>query len=259
MSYVTRSGTGQSVEASARPRFFFVLSLVLLFVVFLGFAPTFYLDPLFDTRTDYRPTPVYIKIHAIILTMWFVGQVVQSGLIQRGRRNVHRTIGVIGAGIAAGVIITGVVATLIAVPHAEEFGISPRARLNVLVAANSFNLLVFAALVSLALHYRSRPQYHKRLMLIASIAIIGPAVSPFRQLGIFLQSLLPESISIPVPLMFWVLLIVSIALYDLLSDRRIHPATIWGGCAKAAATVMTISLVKSGYAGSYVNWLESWL
>ena len=231
----------------------------MLIVVFLGFAPTYYLDPYFDTAVEFRPMPAYLMIHALVLTMWFVGRVVQSGLIQTGRRNMHRTLGMIGAGLAAGVVITGIVATVNAIPHAEEFGIAPRARLDVLVASNTSNLLVFVTLVSLALRYRPKPLYHKRLMLIASIAIIGPAVSPLRALGNFLGSLLPGSISIPVPLIFWMLLVASIVLHDLSSIRRIHPATLWGGCMKAAATVVTISLVNSGHAASYVNWIESWL
>lgn len=258
MAYVTRSDGSQADRTATRPRFFFVLSLVMLIVVFLGFAPTYYLDPLFDTAIEFQPMPVYLAVHAVVLTMWFVGQVVQSGLIQTGRRNIHRTLGVIGAGLAASVVITGIAVTVYAIPHAEEFGIAPRARLDVLVAANTFNLLVFATLVSLALRYRSKPQYHKRLMVIASIAIIGPAVSPLRALGQFLESLIPASISIPVPLMFWVLLIASLLLHDLSNTRRIHPATLWGGSMKAAATLATILLVRNGYAASYVNWIESW-
>lgn len=234
------------------------MSLVLLILVFLGFAPTYYLDPYFDTTIEFQPMPFYLTIHAMILTMWFVGQVMQSGLIHAGRQKMHRTLGVIGAGFAAGVVITGIVATVMAIPHAEDFGIEPRARLDVLVASNTFNLLVFATLVSLALRYRLKPQYHKRLMLIASISIIGPAVSPLRALGKFLGTLLPGSISIPVPLLFWMLLIATIILYDLTISRRIHPATIWGGCMKALAAFATISLVNSGHAALYVDWLESW-
>ena len=197
--------------------------------------------------------PAYLKVHAVVLSMWFVGQVVQTGLVQAGRRDMHRKFGLIAACLAAGVVITGIVVTVLAIPHAEAFGITPRFRLDILVAANTLNLLVFCMLVSLALHYRAKPQYHKRLMVIASIAIIGPAVSPFRALGQFLGALLPDSVSVPVPLIFWVLLIISIALYDLSGSGRLHRATLLGAGLKAAATVVTIVSVNSGFAASYVN------
>jgi len=258
MAAVMSSETNRSSKTSKRPRFFFLLTIVMLIVVFLGFAPTYYLDPFFDTAIEFQPMPGYLTIHAFILSLWFVGQVIQSALVQTGRRSIHRTVGVIAAGLAAGVFITGIVVTVYAIPHAEEFGITPRARLNVLVASNTMNLLVFCTLVSLALYFRSRPQYHKRLMLIASIAIIGPAVSPFRALGQFLGTLLPESVSVPVPLLFWVVLVVLIVIYDLSVDGRIHRATLWGGGMKIAATAATLSLVNSGLAGSYVDWIESW-
>ena len=256
---VTSPVANRAGKTSGRPRFFFLLSLVMLVVVFLGFAPTYYLDSHFDTAIEFRPMPLYLAIHALVLTMWFVGQVVQSGLIQARRRDMHRTFGAIGAGLAAGVVITGIVVTMNAIPHAEQFGIPRGIPLNVLVASNTVNLLLFCTLVSLALYCRSKPQYHKRYMVIASIAIIGPAVSPFRAFGKFLGALLPDSLSIPVPLVFWILLVVSIVLYDLSSSRRIHPATLWGGGMKAAATVVTISLVNSGLAALYVNWVESWI
>ena len=230
----------------------------MLIVVFLGFAPTYYLDSFFDTKIEFRPMPGYLAIHAFILSMWFVGQIVQSTLIQTGRRTMHRKVGVIAAGLAAGVFITGIVVTVYTIPHAEEFGITPRAGLIVLVMSNTMNLLVFLTLVSLALYFRSKPQYHKRLMLIASIAIIGPAVSPFRALGQFLGSLLPDSVPIPVPLLFWLVLIASIVIYDLLDTGRIHRATLWGGGMKFAATAITLSLVNSGLADSYVDWIEGW-
>jgi hypothetical protein len=185
-----------------RSRFFFVLSFLMLVLVFLGFAPTYYLDALFDTAVEFHPMPLYLTIHALVLTLWFVGQVVQSSLIQTGRQVMHRTLGLIGGGLAAGVVITGIVATANAIPHAEAFGIAPRGRLDVLVVSNSLNLLVFSTLVCLALTYRTKPDYHKRFILIASIVIIGPAVSPLRELGALLGSLLPDTVSIPVPLMF---------------------------------------------------------
>lgn len=255
MSDVTSSLVSPVDGARIRPRFFFALSVAMLAVVFLGFAPTFYLAPAFDTPTDDHGMPVYLVIHAFFLTAWYVGLVVQSGLIGRGRRDVHKTLGLYGVGVAVGVIITGAVATLMAIPRAAELGTFTPERLNVLVTTNTFNLLVFIVLVSVAIHRRSKPQVHKRLMLMASIAIIGPAVGPGRMFGGFLQSLLPDSM-IPVPLVFWILLVVPMVVHDVMNSGRVHPATAWGGGAKAAAVVITVALVNGGGAAAYVDWLQ---
>jgi hypothetical protein len=229
-----------------RSRFFFGLTVALIVIVFVGFAPTFYLDPWFDTATDDHPFPTYLVIHAALLTAWFAGLVVQSALITRGRVDVHRKLGVIAAGVAAGVVVMGVIATIEAIPHAPD----------VLVTANSWNLLVFAVLVAAAIWKRSRPQVHRRLMLIAAISIIGPAVSPQRMFGAYLQSLLVDVVQIPLPLVFWVVLIVPMIVNDLLTMRRVHAATAWGVGAKATATLATVTMVNSGAAAAYVGWLS---
>ena len=207
MSQVTVARVSAAAGARVGSRFFFAYAVVLLIVVFLGFAPTFYLDPLFDTPTrvtsvvypDARPMPIYLSLHAVLLTAWYVGLVVQSSLIGRGRHDMHRTLGVFGIAVAAGVVISGAVATLGLIPRATGE--------HVLVTANSLNLVVFATLVSLAIYKRRQPQVHKRLMLVASVAIIGPAVGPDRMFGIFLGRLVPDFVLVPVPLVFWVLLL----------------------------------------------------
>lgn len=239
-----------------KPRFFFALASSLLVFVLLGFGPTFYLAPLFETSWDARGIPVDLIVHATFLTAWFVGLVGQSGLILTGRRAVHERLGRYGVVCAAGVFITGAAATVLVVERAAAFGAPPRALVETLVTSNTVNLLVFASLVSIAIYKRAKPQVHKRLMLIASIAIIGPAVSPARPFGVFLRSLLPDFFTVPLPLVFWVLLVIPMFVHDVRTVGRVHPATLWGTAAKATAVLITLGLVASGASTAYANWLE---
>lgn len=103
---------------------------------------------------------------------------------------------------------------------------------------------------------RAAPQVHKRLMLIASVAISGPAVGPDRMLGMFLGRVVPDVLALPPPLIFWVLLLGALAVDDVVSLGRVHPATAWGSGAKTGAAVTTIVLARSGGAAAYVEWLE---
>ncbi len=249
---------GGSQARTSPPQFFFVVSIVLLLTVFLGFAPTFYLPRFFDTPSDPRPMPTHLILHPVFLTAWYAGFVLQSGLIVSGRRRVHRTLGVAGVGVGFGAIVTTVVATLQAIPRASDFDFPPREFINRIVTVNTVNLLLFIALLSLAIYNRSKPQAHKRLMLIASIAIIGPAVSSSRLLGNFVQSLLPDYFP-NFALMFWVLMVGALIVHDLRTLGRVHPATAWGGGAKAISTAVVLALFNSGAPAVYVDWLESLL
>jgi hypothetical protein len=157
----------------------------------------------------------------------------------------------VGVFVAAGIVFTGAIATLGLIPRDT----SPR--IDTLATSNTLNLLLFVSLVAVAILKRSRPGVHKRLLLIASIAIIGPAVGPGRMLGIFLGSLLPDFIAVPVPLVFWIPLVGAMFVHDMASSGRVHPATAWGTAAKATGVGITLAMVHSGAAAAYVDWLRN--
>ena len=82
----------------ARSRWFFVGAAVfVLSIVFLGFAPTFYLRPLFAPHFPLRPVPLYRYVHGTVMTLWYVLFLIQASLVARGRTHLHRRIGVVAA------------------------------------------------------------------------------------------------------------------------------------------------------------------
>jgi len=56
---------------------------------------------------------------------------------------------------------------------------SPRDGDNIVFWGNLFGLILYATYVSLALLFRKSPEVHKRLVLLASFAIVGPALARF--------------------------------------------------------------------------------
>lgn len=82
-------------------------------------------------------------------------------------------------------------------------------------------MVVFAVLVGAAFYYRHRSDIHKRLMTLATIALL-PAPIARLPLSIIENGL---------PAIFGLadLFIVLCLIFDLVTRRRIHPATIWGG------------------------------
>ena len=69
---------------------------------------------------------------------------------------------------------------------------------------------------------RRRPQAHKRLMLLASISIIGPALARISRLHGFGGEQGPF-----IPVVLWGL-VLALAVHDLMSRRRLHPSTVLG-------------------------------
>jgi hypothetical protein len=74
----------------------------------------------------------------------------------------------IGAGIAAAMVILVTAAVIEELRRVNGFPPPPLA-----LALSAFDIIVFAILVGAALYYRKRPDWHKRLILSATIVLLG--------------------------------------------------------------------------------------
>lgn len=227
-------------------------------MVFIGFAPTFFLRPFLDPTTFDPPIlpgsmPVHIIGHGVFLTAWYLMLVLQAVLVVRHRVGVHRLLGIFGCFVATGVVLTGIQATLGAIPNAADVGI-PREVLVSIVVANSINLVAFSGLVVFAVYFRTRPEIHKRCMLIASIVIIGPALTVERFLGHTVQLILPEFISFD--LLFWVSVLAALMVHDYTTHGRVLVATVWTSLVKVTTVAAAATVVSIGMGGEYVAWLN---
>jgi hypothetical protein len=75
-----------ATRAARQGRFFLSMSAVMLCIVLVGFAPTFYLRAFFDVR----PIPIYLYVHGAVLTGWFIWLLVQTSLVSARRVDLHR-------------------------------------------------------------------------------------------------------------------------------------------------------------------------
>lgn len=191
--------------------FFEAAAYVIAAVVFVGFAPTFYLS---GALHGLMLTPL-AQIHGVVFTLWIVLLMVQTRLAAGGRIVRHRQLGGLGAVLAA--VMTGVgVATALAAAargHAPGGG-DPRAFLIIPLVG----IAVFAATVACAVAMRRRPDAHKRLMVLANISLLDPAIAR-----------LPFAIMAVHPLVSFglaCLLGVAVVVYDLVTLGRVHRATL---------------------------------
>jgi hypothetical protein len=211
------------VQAGSRDRFFLIMSGLLLLILLVGFSRTLYLRLLFQVP----PVPIYLHIHGATVTAWFVWLVVQASLVNVNRVAVHRRIGILGAVIGVALIPAGLMATLQFVPRLPEIGLpfeqAPRF-ITWIVWANFHMLLGFVAFLATALVLRHRTDIHKRLMLLATICLMPPPLARIAQnLGFMLEQ---ETNFVTAT---WLLLLLPILIYDLVTTRRIHRATAMGG------------------------------
>jgi hypothetical protein len=215
--------------------FFFGAHLALLFAVFVGFARTFYLRPLFSTH----PLPVVLYVHGAVLTLWFLLTALQGWLVHTRRVRLHRRLGYAVACYAAVVIVMGLVA-IARLSSEIDSAADPE---NIVVWGNLFTLVLFATFIVLALVFRKQPEAHKRLTLLASVSIVGPALARFTEWRIF-----PGGFDARPAYGIGGLLLLfgSLIAYDLVTRRRPHPASWMGAVAIVASLAVAVFLGISG-------------
>jgi hypothetical protein len=88
-------------ERKYNRRFFFATVILLLAVVAIGFAPTYYLAV--GLRAS-RPSKV-VHVHAVIFSTWMLMLLLQTGLISARQVRWHRTLGVAGFALACAMVV----------------------------------------------------------------------------------------------------------------------------------------------------------
>jgi hypothetical protein len=219
-----------------RPTLFLAAHATLLVIVLLGFSPSFYLRSAFHHITQ---LPALLYVHGVVLTGWFLLTVVQGWLIRARRLRLHRQLGYIAAGYAAIVIVLGMLANLRLIPEID----SPSDGDNIVVWGNFFTLMMFAAFVALAVVFRKKPDAHKRLILLASISIVGPALARLPRWPFFGgQSEHGRDFAIAGLL----ILFASLITYDVLARKRPHPASWIGMVSILTSLAVAVFLGTTG-------------
>ena len=221
-------------DAVTRSGFFFWASVLLLAFLLIGFSPTLYLREFFPVE----PIPGYLYAHGIILTSWFVWLVLQTSFVRNGNTATHRRMGVIGAVIGAAAVVAAPMATVGVVGRLHsvldwdadmsaiaEVGVQGVPMLNFaaqVVWGNFVSIAIFAGMLVAAVLLRRNPQAHKRLMLLGSIVIVGPALARISRWPIFGGE---DGAFIPVMMLG---LVVAVVVHDLVTTRKLHRATLIG-------------------------------
>ena len=192
-------------------RFFSAMSIIIACTVFVGFSRTFYLKNYFHAPQ----LPLLLSVHGILSTCWILLFVAQNLLIAGGQIRLHRRLGWAGAVLAL-VLVPLDTATAL---HAVSRGVFAPARdaYSALLTFNFRNIFEFAVLIAAAIYQRRNGESHKRLALLATVALFAdPTIGRLPGISLIAMILLFAAFHFVGPV------------YDLLTRGRIHPAYLWG-------------------------------
>jgi hypothetical protein len=216
-----------TTDALARPRatafrlqladqyFYFGMAILIAAIVVYGFSNTV-VDNLFRPVHPSIPRPRILYLHATLFLSWIALFVAQTALIRARNLHLHRRLGVLGVVLGISIFWVGLATAIVM----RKYRLAHDSTETPAFLAIPFNdLLDFTILFALALYWRQRTEFHRRLMLFATCALTGAAFARF-PLAIMNN-----------PWFFYAgtdLLVAIAALRDLVTLRRIHPVYLYG-------------------------------
>jgi hypothetical protein len=221
-------------------RFFTGMALATALAVFIGFAPTYYLKGVFAAR----PLPLLLHVHGALFTSWIVLLLVQTVLVAARRVDIHRRLGALGGVLAATMIVVGLTAAIDGLRRGLTIPGGPPP--PVFFVVPFFDMIAFSSLVGAGLYFRRRSETHKRLMLLATFALLPAAFARIPHVG----SLGPPGFFGAVDL-----LVIACWVYDRLTRGRIHPAALWGGLFLIASQVVRLIIGGTPVWLAFAAWL----
>ena len=180
-----RSTRATSSAQSNPARFLYsAFALLLLGLTFLGFQQFYLHGRAVGGRELVAPIRGLLIAHGVTMTLWILLFAVQPLLIAGANRRLHMTLGFFGVGLAVCIVPLGLWTAIAMAKVGPELVRSGMNRTQFL--AVQFNsLLMFAALATIGIVNRRRPEIHRPMMFLATLATMGAALArilPLREL-----------------------------------------------------------------------------
>ena len=204
------------VSVRRADRIFFVgMAVIICAIVVVAFSFS-----LLKTNLASQLGSTWVKVHVVTFSGWIVLFFAQTLLVASRRTDLHRRLGVVAAILAGLMIAVTVYISIEAVHQGRAVLPMPPLQAFVFYTVPHVDIILFTILVAAALLFRGKPEIHKRLMFLTTIALLDavadrlPVIWRFGRMAHFLVQ---------------DLLVLAGIIYDLKSRGRINPAYIWGG------------------------------
>jgi hypothetical protein len=220
MATVVSAGT----SAEHRERLFFLIMAGAIAVTVIVAFGLFY-----QAGISSFASPWWVHLHGVTFMTWIGFYVLQNTLVFKNDIALHRKLGRTGAAYAVWMVLVGLVLT----PLTLAVGRSPPFFTPAyFLALDWVNIVIVGALLYAAIRNRKRTDWHRRLMLCATICVIAPA---WGRLIVLSGNAMTASVNVSMLLAY----VVVAMLFDWGNRGRVHPAYAWGIAAlvvMAAAT-----------------------
>jgi hypothetical protein len=212
-------------SAESRERLFFLVMAIVIAVTVVTAFSLFLAAGISTFRS-----PWWVHIHAVTFMAWIGFYVLQNTLVFRNDIALHRRLGRIGAVYAAWMVLVGLVLT----PLTLAVGRSPPFFTPAyFLALDVVNIVTFGALLYAAIRNRRRTDWHRRLMLCATICVVAPAIG---RLMVLSGTTVTAASMVALLLVY----VVVAMLFDWVNRGRVHAAYFWG----AGALVLMVAAVE---------------
>jgi hypothetical protein len=236
---------GRRDSTRMRERIFYsTMAFAILIIIFVGFSRTFYLRPYFFPQ---HLIPLLV-VHGIIFSSWLALFVTQTTLVATKNTRIHMKLGVAGLVIAILMLLIGTYTALVRAKGPSPIpDVNPLAFLTIPLG----DMLIFGILFGAAYYYRKKLDIHKRLMLLASIALMPAGVARWPL----------NFIATGGPLVFYGLadlFIVPCLIFDIITRGKPHRATVLGGALIVVSHPLRLLIGGTHAWIAFATWLTHW-
>lgn len=236
------TATASIASRSADDRFFFRLAAAMAITVVLGFS--FHLAM---GRSSFAARPL-VHFHGLIFMGWMALFTAQSWLATHGQAALHRRLGTLATAWTALMIVAAFAITVdVTQRGSAPFFFQPQ----LFLILNPLTALAFLALFIAALRLRKQSDWHRRLHISATAAILGPAFG----------RLLPMPLIMPFAFESAVVagcIFPAIGAWrDWRSSGRVHPAWWWGIGVSLAFLLVGEVVARSPVGDALYSWVTA--
>lgn len=231
---------------------YLVLACVCALIAFVGFTPTYW-APWAGGRFA---GPQILHLHGLLFSAWMVYFVLQTTWVATGRVGRHRSLGLLGIALTVAMVFVGIMAALHSIRLGATLGLEAQNRAFSIVPIST--VLFFAGTVAVAVANVTRPDVHRRLMLLATISILPPA---FARL-LALAAGIPFAPGHPPPIAFSLvpsfasdLLLVVAMVWDRRREGRFHRSYLVAGAGLLAVQILRVPLGPTPAWHAFTDWL----
>jgi hypothetical protein len=195
--------------------FYFAMAVLIALAVVGGFSNTIRDNLLHPIHPSIARPPI-LYFHATLFFAWIAFFVFQTSLVRSHNVQLHRRTGWWGLALGVAMIIVGVATAIIM----RKYRLAHDSTETPAFLSIPFNdLSEFAVALALGITWRKNREFHRRLMLLATIGLTGAAFA-----------------RLPLPMMqnpwyfyiFTDVLVLIAVLRDLLLTHRVHPVYRYG-------------------------------